>query len=684
MNDSKPAVEKSDLIRGVFLLFLLAVAFAVPVQASEIYGNFETLGVIVDCPPNYSPAQITRVRLYLIDDGKRKPVQDAFQVGSERYYASSLFFLKPDTEYQVLVEFYGRKQKKIHEEILTGRTRPEPEMPTLTRKIFVSPDGNDRASGSLTAPMKTVAGALGKASPGTAVVLREGIYYEGDIYITMRGTSNAPIVITAFKDEKAVIDGSDPTLIDSKWNSSGNAIFSHAYQGKSNLLVFEEKQTGQLIRACPMPTLHDLRQRKSAGKSLAKMGITAAYYCDGQRIYVLAPKPDMQLYRVHVAARTRAFEIENSKNIFVNGIDIRYFGKNSYSTAIYARDSSDITIQDCRFTCTNAGIWLKGNCDQVTVQSNEFFDDLLRWHFGYIKGEESGDYNGVIETGAVNCDGKYAGRGLVVRHNRIEGLFDGVHLASESDASKARGQRHRTHETDFYNNEILGACDDLIEVDGYARNVRVFDNRMTNCLSGISIAQALDGPTWILYNSIAGFGVATGATLQEYEGYPVKTNGGLHAEIGSGYVIFYHNTSWTPKPRDAAFLVKKAKWRKLIFRNNIWCGQSAGFVSWQDGLSPIDMKNDIVYSASGPLVKIARKVSGPGPQQAGVMLDFLKLRPNLAAPNKGDYTLRPGSPAIDRGILIPGINDSRYKGTKPDIGWHEQGLKQPRFGTRGE
>ncbi len=94
MNDSKPTAEKSDLIRGVFLLFLLIAVPAVPVQASEIYGNFETLGVIVDCPQNYSPAQITRVRLYLIDDGKRKPVQDAFQVGSERYYASSLFLKK--------------------------------------------------------------------------------------------------------------------------------------------------------------------------------------------------------------------------------------------------------------------------------------------------------------------------------------------------------------------------------------------------------------------------------------------------------------------------------------------------------------------------------------------------------------------------------------------------------------
>ncbi len=81
----------------------------------------------------------------------------------------------------------------------------------------------------------------------------------------------------------------------------------------------------------------------------------------------------------------------------------------------------------------------------------------------------------------------------------------------------------RTSETDFYQNEIRDVADDFIETDGYSRNVRIFENQMDGSLSGISLAQALDGPTWVMYNIIANCGVCVATQSGGDWGYPIKT-----------------------------------------------------------------------------------------------------------------------------------------------------------------
>jgi hypothetical protein len=51
--------------------------------------------------------------------------------------------------------------------------------------------------------------------------------------------------------------------------------------------------------------------------------------------------------------------------------------------------------------------------------------------------------------------------------------------------------------------------------------------------------------------------------------------------------------------------------------------------------------------------------------------------PLYVAAKTGDYQLRPGSPAIDAGAIIPGINDERFAGSAPDIGAIESGMPSP-------
>ncbi|MDA1017941.1 MAG: hypothetical protein O3A00_26220, partial [Planctomycetota bacterium] len=154
---------------------------------------------------------------------------------------------------------------------------------------------------------------------------------------------------------------------------------------------------------------------------------------------------------------------------------------------------------------------------------------------------------------------------------------------------------------------------------------------------------------------------------------PVKTNGGTRYGT-TGWTFFFHNTCYTSVPNTNAFRVQAAQWRKLVMANNIWQGTRDGFVFWRDEISPISMTNDIVHAESGSLVKV-RKNTYTTSLEAEQRLPFFAavkaVNPNLLDPEHGDFRLRPDSPAIDAGVLIPGINDERFHGTAPDIGAHE-------------
>lgn len=334
--------------------------------------------------------------------------------------------------------------------------------------------------------------------------------------------------------------------------------------------------------------------------------------------------------------------------------------------------SSENLIQDCAFYYCNTGVALKNESSNNTVQASTFMDDLAHWHFSYTKTSAGWDYHQQIETGGVYTTARYTGRGLVVRDNYMEGLFDGAHFGPWVEVNPI------TSESDFIGNTVIDIADDFIETDGYSRNVRIIDNFMDRSLSGISLAQALDGPTFIIRNVIANSGVCHATTDPydyEYEGYPVKTNGGPKPDIGSGPVFFYHNSVWTSDPKSRAFLVKSAKWRVLVFRNNIWCGMAQGLDAWHPPLSPLDWDYDDIYNASGPFMVLKPDVYRTiedARTKRGVFANCISTDPEFTDAQQGDFNLKPSSPCIDAGVVVPGINDGRFDGEAPDLGAFER------------
>jgi hypothetical protein len=635
-------------------------------RSAEAYGNFHTIGVVLDVPRGLQPAQIDQVRLFMLRDGKPRRLLDPVQVHDYSFYAGSVFDLEPDTRYQFRAEFIAPSGRVLHREEFTGRTRANPgEPPAAIREIHVAKNGDDTNPGTADRPKRTLASALKLANrAGTHVVVHQGIYYEGDLPAVGKGTAEAPIVIRGANGESAIIDGSDVASLTARWKDLGRGYFSTPYKGKTWVVCVESRKTGDVRRMYPVGSIANLKAKTVGGHKFGTYGIEEAYFCTGTEIVVYCPyyKPGDSV--IHVAHRQGVAEHSASRHVVYSDITCRFF----QGQVFYINNSDDITFRRCTFQYCTLPIAIKRATNRLLVEHCRFLDDCTRWGF-LPKGMDDVGYSANIELGAVYVHNPYEGRGMVFRDNVIDGLFDGINLTPMGPPPTVR-----THETDFYNNHIVKVCDDLIEADGQCRNVRIFRNRMENFLSGISIAQGYHGPTYVLYNVLAGAGNTTATRYPpHYEGYPVKTNGGTKYGT-TGWAFFFHNTCHTSVPNTNAFRVQVAEWRKLVFANNIWQGTRDGFVFARDAVSPISMTNDIIHAETGSLLKVRSKLyatKAAAQKRHPFLSGAIVADPGLVDPARGDYHLRTNSPAINAGVVIPGVNDNSFNGEAPDIGAFE-------------
>lgn len=107
------------------------------------------------------------------------------------------------------------------------------------RGWYFSTTGSDSNAGTIDKPLKTLSTNTGKAKAGDTIYVRGGTYTDHYWVTSAGGTASAPIVITAYKDEKVVI---------STGNTTGDAFSfgaSSTYYEVCNLEIF-----GSLGKAC--------------------------------------------------------------------------------------------------------------------------------------------------------------------------------------------------------------------------------------------------------------------------------------------------------------------------------------------------------------------------------------------------------------------------------------------------
>ncbi len=270
------------------------------------------------------------------------------------------------------------------------------------------------------------------------------------------------------------------------------------------------------------------------------------------------------------------------------------------------------------------------------------------------------------------------GPGHVVEHNYVKGFRDGISFIERTDADQ--------WSLDVIENDIEWAADDGIEADFCQHNCRIMRNRITNAFMAISSQPGLGGPSYFIRNAI-------------YNVHHVfKLNRGTVGDV------ILHNTA--VKAGDGFASPTTDIHKRQYARNNLFIGGPGGTNNgYSSGTGkvinlPSSEQGDFDYDGYGSttgaftgrigattfanLLELRSKTTEKHAVQVG--LDVFAASVTMPAgifPAKvaADLRIASGSAAIDKGVVIPNINDG-YAGAAPDLGCYELGAPVPKYGPR--
>lgn len=627
---------------SVAFMVVLATPVSLGAASLELYPTIESVGVTVTLAAGEDPDGDATAAVEVRQGVE--PFAAAFPPSRVRpdQLVGSLFSLEPATTYDVRVTFTDPDGPPLDGTVLQGQvtTRSEPQIPPPSNAaLYVAPAGTGTAC-SIALPCSLQEG-VGQAVAGDAVVLRGGIYFEGEISLPRSGTAIDPIVIRAFDGETPILDGAIPGAL--VWTAQGSGVYRASVGVDDTHLVVADGE-----RLYPYASLADLQNL---------MWGVPGFWADGSLVYVhLAGggPPDPSTTRV---SRFNWALFINQHHVVITGLTFRFYGRGSYAKAIYLSDASDTLIRGCRFETCDLGIGIKYDSHRNVIEDNDFSDTIFNWPWDAVKAGSQ------LETGGVRMYDPMTGRGTVIRHNTFHDDFDGFGVCPESDTGQ-------TVEVDVSDNLGYDLGDDGFETDGYCSNVRMWGNTLHDVLVGISLAPVRVGPVYALRNLIYRSGVG----VNSYSGMPFKLNSGLGA---SGPIYLAHNTADAALPDNDGFEIRSpGSWPTLWSRNNIWSGTRFA-LSNANPSQPLDFDWDDLFTtdpdelvwwdglADRHLETLAELRSVTGQELHGV-----REAPAFVSAATGDYRLAPGATLIDAGIAIAGINDG-FSGSAPDLGAFE-------------
>ena len=626
------------------LSFCCAVPAAQP--ALSTYGNYHTVGITVDVAAGSdADRDATATVEYRTAGGAYRSGFPLTRISDTRF-VGSLFWLTPGTTCDVRVTLADPDGGVLNGVVLTTSTatRSEPTVPAPLRSVYVSAAGNDTApgDGSPAHPYATLARAFQSAQPGDHIILRGGIYYQGEVSPSASGTSGAPIVVTAYPGETVILDGADPSTV--SWTASGAGIYHTTVAASDPHLIACDGE-----RLFPYQSYSDM--------VTLRWGTPGFFVASGTSVSVhLAGGADPAAHAVAVSRCNYALRVSGRFHVYQD-LTFRHYGCGDYAKAVYVDDGDDIVFRNCTFTMNDIGIGFKRDAHRNLIEQCTFSDSKKDWNWDGVK--TTGD----LEAGAIAFYDPVTGRGNVIRRNTFHNFFDGFGCSPESAGPL-------TNETDVYENLVYDCGDDAFEVDGHASNVRIWGNTIHDVLAGISVAPVYAGPVYAIRNVI----YRTGVGNNTYSGLSFKFNSGYGA---SGAIYLFHNTCDAALPgNDGLAIHSPGSWAMIQSRNNIWAGTQYAIYN-ANPTQPIDFDYDNMHTTlSGELAWWSnlpdRHIETLAELRSvlGLEMHGMNELPGFVAPAGGNYALAPGSALIDRATILPGINDA-YSGSVPDIGAFE-------------
>ncbi|MBU1701539.1 MAG: right-handed parallel beta-helix repeat-containing protein [Candidatus Eisenbacteria bacterium] len=343
--------------------------------------------------------------------------------------------------------------------------------------------------------------------------------------------------------------------------------------------------------------------------------------------------------------------------------------------AIRGYTTTGVVIRKCMIDVTvpttyeMGGIYLLGAGHRDALIS----ENIIQGHLNWEDGRDEDAY-------AINVLGK----GHVISFNEIYDWYDAIHIGAGDGSIE-------TSSCDVYGNEIYNCTDDGIETDGSRHNIRVYKNRFTNVLTGISCQPIYGGPVYIHHN-----------VVYNWQLKPLKFH------LWPTGIIVYNNTFVGADPRGWG----GGQWRNTIARNNLFLGGSnPGYSGNPICLYTEGVRADLDWNGwyqayegrfadfNGPLYPTLEDFqSATGMELNAKLIDisiFLDAEEPILGPYLGeggffepydpgsqDLRLAPGCTAVDGGIILDNIHDN-VSGLTADLGAYEEGYPIPGYGPEG-
>jgi hypothetical protein len=301
---------------------------------------------------------------------------------------------------------------------------------------------------------------------------------------------------------------------------------------------------------------------------------------------------------------------------------------------------------------------------------------------------------------------KIYGQGHVVAYNRVANVHDGIDVSTYGTPSD--DPELTPVAIDIYGNDLSNIDDNCIEADGAAHNVRVFENRCFNVATGGISAQPIFGGPAYIYRNIVYNGLVGGPLKL------VDTPSGLliyqNTFIGQGRLfgpasnVHFRNNlfigdGWNDTLFNFSTFTNYSSSDYNGFRPNTGAAHSFEWTSPPFGTatdfggSPVfggaaEFRGELVQRRYDSLAEYAA-ATGQDRHSSLVGYDTLAKVPppdrndfqRLYDPSDFDFRPRRGGAAIDRGVLLPSINDD-FTGRSPDLGAYEAGRPVPHYGPR--
>ncbi len=398
------------------------------------------------------------------------------------------------------------------------------------------------------------------------------------------------------------------------------------------------------------------------------------------------------------AGNHRLFDVTSSAHHIFDGLTFRNTDVAIFAGFKEVTGAVGLTVKNCRFEDIGFGVWTEyaGSSD-FYIADNIFLGRIEQRNL--LVGWTGPLWRSAGPYGSHEVRSYYAvkvyGPGHVIAHNAVAYFHDGIGISTYGTPEP--DPHRRASSIDIYNNDIHMSGDDFIETDGGVHNIRVYNNRGVNAAhGGYSSQPVFGGPAYFIRNLL--YHVPSGVAFK----FSAKAAG----------LFAYHNTIIGEQ-------VASDPSSNMHYRNNLFLGRDTpdrGVMTWSNatdayssdynGFRPnkgvaaqyrwlAPQRSAALYEPSAEdwrtFATLDELRAGTGQEQHGLEIDF-DIFEQMAPPPRSkrhavyhakdlNFRLKPGSEALDAGVLIPTVNDN-FAGDAPDLGALEVGRPQPQYGPR--